>query len=303
VEEVGPGVTSLRPGDHIVLSFIPSCGHCQPCVSGRQNLCDLGAEAMQDYALDGTHRVHSHGKGVGAFCYLGTFSPYCVVPVNSAIKIDSSVPLDKAAIVSCGVPTGWGSAVYAAETRIGDTVVVIGVGGVGINAVQGARHAGAAKVIAVDPVAFKREMAPEFGATHTAAGFEEAADLVGELTGGTMADCAIVAIGVGQGKYLDDVQMLVRKGGVVVLPSSPPMLDRNVTLDLNSFAMSGKRLQGTVYGSCNPANDIPMLLGLYMDGALKLDELITNTYTLEEINKGYQDMQSGKNLRGIITFD
>ena len=141
VEQVGPGVTGVSPGDHVALAFMPACGTGIPCVSGTQNLCDVGAGVLAGKAPDGTHRIHARGKGVGAMSFLGTFSPYRVAPIDAVIKIDPAIPLDLAALVGCGVPTGWGSAVYAAETRIGNTVVVAGVGGVGMNAVQGARHA------------------------------------------------------------------------------------------------------------------------------------------------------------------
>jgi NDMA-dependent alcohol dehydrogenase len=303
VEAVGPGVTTLKEGDHVVLAFIPSCGRCPSCVSGRSVLCDDGAGAMTAHAFDGTDRIHAKGRGITAFCFLGTFSPYCVVPANSAIKITTAVPLDKAAIVGCGVPTGWGSAVYAAETRVGDTVVVIGTGGVGMNAVQGAKHAGALQIVAVDPVEFKREKALEFGATHVADSLESALGIVGEITHGVLADRAIVTVGVGDGALLNDAQSLVRKGGVLVFTSSPPMSQRTVSLDLFTFAMSAKRLQGTVFGHSNPRTDIPMLLDLYLDGRLKLDELITTTYALDQINQGYDDMLAGKNLRGLILYD
>lgn len=303
VEALGPGVTEVEVGDHVVLSFLPSCGHCIPCVAGEQNLCDLGAGVLEGHAPDGTHRIHARGQGVGAMSYLGTFSPYVVAPIDAVIKIDKAIPLDKAALVGCGVPTGWGSAVYAAETKIGDTVVVVGIGGVGINAVQGAKHAGAAQIIAVDPVPFKREQALAFGATHTSPGLEEAAELVIELTGGRLADRAIFTVGVGDGKLLNATQVLVRKGGVLAFTSAAPVSQTEVSLDLFSFAMSNKRLQGTLFGSCDPRNDIPMLLDLYLRGSLLLDELITNTYTLDEINQGYSDMRDGKNLRGVILYD
>jgi NDMA-dependent alcohol dehydrogenase len=303
VEAVGPGVTEIAVGDHVVLSFLPSCGHCVPCVAGEQNLCDLGAGVLEGHAPDGTHRIHARGQGVGAMSYLGTFSPYVVAPIDAVIKIDKTIPLDKAALVGCGVPTGWGSAVYAAETKIGDTVVVVGIGGVGVNAVQGAKHAGAAQIVAVDPVPFKREQALAFGATHTSPSLEEAEELVVELTGGRLADRAIFTVGVGDGKLLNATQVLVRKGGVLAFTSAAPVAQTEVTLDLFSFAMSNKRLQGTVFGSCDPRNDIPMLLDLYMRGTLMLDELITNTYTLDEINQGYADMRDGKNLRGVILYD
>lgn len=303
VEAVGPGVTEVEVGDHVVLSFLPSCGHCGPCVAGEQNLCDLGAGVLEGHAPDGTHRIHFDGRGVGAMSYLGTFSPYCVVPIDAVIRIDPAIPLDKAALVGCGVPTGWGSAVYAAETRIGDTVVVVGVGGVGVNAVQGARHAGATTIVAVDPVPFKREQALRFGATHTSPGLAEAEELVVELTGGRLADRAVFTVGVGDGRLLNGTQALVRKGGVIAFTSAAPVSQTEVTLDLFSFAMSNKRLQGTLFGSCDPRNDIPMLLDLYMRGSLMLDELITRTYPLEEINQGYADMHAGKNLRGLIVYD
>ncbi len=303
VEAVGPGVTDVAVGDHVVLSFLPSCGHCVPCVAGEQNLCDLGAGVLEGHAPDGTHRIHAGGHGVGAMSYLGTFCPYCVAPVDAVIKIDPAIPLDKAALVGCGVPTGWGSAVYAAETRIGDTVVVVGTGGVGINAVQGARHAGAAQIVAVDPVPFKREQALAFGATHTAGSLEEAEEMVIGLTAGRLADRAVFTVGVGDGRLLDGTQRLVRKGGVIAFTSAAPVTQTEVTLDLFSFAMSNKRLQGTLFGSCDPRNDIPMLLDLYMRGTLMLDELITKTYALEEINQGYADMRAGRNVRGLIVYD
>lgn len=303
VVEVGPGVTKVKPGDHCVLSFLPVCGHCRFCSMGRSNLCDTSAGVLLGMAPDGTHRIHARGKGVGAMSYLGTFSPYVVAPLDSIVVIDDDVPLDKAALVGCGVPTGWGSAVYAAETEVGDTAVVIGVGGVGINAVQGFRSAGAETIVAVDPVAFKREKALEFGATHVAAGFAEAQELIADLTRGVMADRAVFTVGTGDGTLLQPSLALIRKGGVLVFTSAFPQQLTNVDLDLYVFAMSGKRLQGTLFGTCNPANDIKMLLGLYKKKQLLLDELITRTYTLEEINQGYTDMMEGRNLRGLIVYD
>jgi NDMA-dependent alcohol dehydrogenase len=303
VEQVGPGVTELEVGDHVVFSFLPACGKCVPCVAGEQNLCDLGAGVLGGVALDGTQRIHARGQGVGAMCFLGTFSPYVVAPLDSVIKIDKSIPLDKAALVGCGVPTGWGSAVYAAETQIGDTVVVFGVGGVGMNAVQGAKFAGASQIVAVDPVADKRERAFEFGATHVAANAEEALAVVEKITNGRLADRGIFTVGVGDGKLLQGVSAVVRKGGVIVSTSAAPALQTEVSLNLLELTMSGKRLQGALFGSCAPRNDIPMLLDLYMRGSLKLDELITTTYKLEDINQAISDLREGKNIRGLIVYD
>ncbi len=206
ITETGPGVTGLAVGDHVVLSFLPSCGQCQMCVSGRSNMCVLGAGVLAGRAPDGTHRVHARDQGVGCMSYLGTFSPYVCAPVNAVVRIDEDVPLDKAALIGCGVPTGWGSSVYAADMQIGDTVVVVGIGGVGINAVQGARHKGAQHIIAVDPVPFKQDVAHKFGATHAVPGYQEAANLVAELTGGQGADRVIITVGVATGDILNPAQ-------------------------------------------------------------------------------------------------
>lgn len=253
--------------------------------------------------LDGDHRIHVNGQGVGAMCLLGTFAEYVVAPTDSAIKIDKAIPLDKAALLGCGVPTGWGSSVYAAETQIGDTVVVVGVGGVGINAVQGARFAGASQIVAVDPVEFKREKAPEFGATHTAASLEEALPLVESITDGRLADRSIMTMGVLDTQLMAGMEALTRKGGTMVNTAAPPAEELNMSMSMFSLTMFGKRLQGALFGNCAPRKDVPMLLDLYMRGDLMLDELVTRTYKLEEINQGIEDMREGRNLRGLIVYE
>jgi NDMA-dependent alcohol dehydrogenase len=303
VTEVGPEVHDLEVGDHVVLSFLPSCGKCRMCVSGRSNMCALGAGVLAGTAPDGTHRVHARGKGVGCMSYLGTFAPYVTVPVDATIKIDDDIPLDKAALIGCGVPTGWGSSVYAADMKIGDTVVIVGIGGVGINAVQGARLKGAKNIIAVDPVPFKHEKAQEFGATHAVSSYAEAAPLVERMTGGQGADVVIITVGVAHGNLINSAQELTRRGGTIVLTSAAPVLQRDVEFDLFTFAMSGKRLQGSLYGTTNSRNDVPLLCELYRSGQLMLDELITRTYALEDINQAFRDMNDGKNLRGVIMYD
>ncbi|MCE0764656.1 NDMA-dependent alcohol dehydrogenase [Pseudonocardia kujensis] len=308
VTEVGPEVHDLEVGDHVVLSFLPSCGKCRMCVSGRSNMCELGAGVLAGYAPDGTHRVHARGKdgreaGVGCMSFLGTFAPYVCAPVDAVVKIDEDIPLDKAALIGCGVPTGWGSSVYAADMQLGDTVVIVGIGGVGINAVQGARHMGAKNIIAVDPVPFKQEQAQEFGATHAVSNYEEAAKLVGQLTNGQGADRVIITVGIAYGNLLNPAQEMTRRGGVIVLTSAAPILQRDVEFDLFTFAMSGKRLQGSLYGTTQSRNDIPLLADLYRTGELKLDELITRTYALEDINQAFADMQKGMNLRGVIMYE
>lgn len=303
VTEVGPEVTELDVGDHVVMSFLPSCGKCRMCVSGRSNMCDLGAGVLAGRAPDGTHRVHARGQGVGAMSYLGTFAPVATVPVDAVVRIDPSIPLLPASLIGCGVPTGWGSSVYAAEMQLGDTVVILGIGGVGINAVQGAVHRGAKNIVAVDPVAFKRDKAKEFGATHPVGSFDEAVQLVAQLTNGQGADRVIITVGVAHGEIVEQANQLTRRGGVIVLTSAAPVLQRDVEFDLFSFAMSGKRLQGSLYGTTQSKNDIPLIADMYRNGQFKLDELITKTYRLDEINQAFADMREGRNVRGVIVYD
>jgi S-(hydroxymethyl)glutathione dehydrogenase/alcohol dehydrogenase len=304
VVEVGPGVTNLVAGDHVALGFVPSCGRCPSCAMGRQNLCDLGAFLLAGRQVtDFTARHHTKdGADVGIMCCLGTFSPYTVVSEASAIKIENDIPLDKAALVGCGVTTGWGSATYAADVQPGETVVIIGIGGVGINAVQGAAMAGARYVIAVDPVQFKRDQALLFGATHTASSVEEATALVGELTWGANAEKAIITTGVAEGSMIAPAMALISKGGTLVVTSVAPLTAEDVKLNLFELTLQQKRLQGSIFGSANPRRDIPRLLRLYMEGKLKLDELVTTTYPLADVNQGYQDMRDGKNLRGMVLY-
>jgi len=303
IEEVGPGVTGFQAGDHIVTSFIPACGSCPSCVTGHQNLCDLGNNLLSGRMADGTSRFHTaKGSDCATMCALGTFAEYGVLGTASLVKIPSHLPLDKAALVACGVTTGFGSAVRAADVQPGETVVVIGAGGVGMNAVQGAAIAGARHVIVVDPVEFKREQAPLFGATHTAASMEEAVGLVGQLTWGRNADKVILTTSVAEGSMIAPMMSMTAKGGRAVVTAVANILANDVQLNLFEFAMAQKQLVGCLFGMSNPRFDIPRLLGMYEAGQLKLDELITRTYTLEQINEGYQDMRDGKNIRGVIMY-
>ena len=304
VLEVGPGVTAVAPGDHVVLSFIPACGRCPSCSAGRQQLCDYGAFLLGGRQItDFTARHHAaDGRDLGVMCCIGTFEPYTVVSEMSCVKINPDIPLDKAALVGCGVTTGWGSATYAADVRAGETVVVVGCGGIGMNAIQGAALAGAERVIAVDPLEFKRAQATVFGATHTAATMEEAAALVAQLTWGANADKAILTTSVAEGHLVAPLMSMVKKGGRAVVTAVAPITQEDVKLNLFDLAMMRKELVGTIFGNSNPRRDIPHLLHLYQAGMLKLDELVTRTYPLEDINQGYQDMRDGSNVRGVIVY-
>ena len=304
VEKVGKGVTRVQEGDHIVTSWIPVCGHCRYCSTGHQNMCDDGKNAGTGMFLDGTFRFHENGTDVGGMCVLGTFSQWIVISENSAVPIDSDYPFEIAALVACGVTTGWGSSVYAAGTRPGETVVIFGAGGVGINAVQGAAYAGAKHVVVVDPVPFKQEMAGKFGATFTTGDPEEATQYIWERTHGQMADHAVITVGVMHAEVLRTAVEMIGKGGSVVVTAVGGGPDEH-TIAINGSPVTGwhKNIQGSLFGGANPLYDMPRLLQLYRQGDLRLDELITNRYSLDNINQGYEDMLAGRNIRGVLIHE
>jgi NDMA-dependent alcohol dehydrogenase len=303
VTKVGPGVTGLKEGDHVVTAFIPACGQCLPCSKGMQNLCDLGAGLLTGNAIsDGREWVKAGGKKVIPMCLLGTFSPYMTVHQASVVRIEPDIPLEVAALVGCGVTTGWGSATKVADVRPGENVVVMGAGGVGMNAVQGAAAAGAKRIIVIDPVAQKREWAEKLGATHTFASIEEATGPINELTWGRMAEKTIITVGDIQGEDIAAALSVTGKGGRAVVTGMGNAMNIDVKLSLFDLTLMQKDLQGAIFGGLAPRAAIPELLSLYQEGQLKLDELVTTRYSLEEINQGYQDMRDGKNIRGMIVY-
>jgi NDMA-dependent alcohol dehydrogenase len=302
VEEVGSGVISLKAGDHIVTSFIPGCGRCRWCAAGMQNLCDNGALMMQGSQMNGSFRMHYQGQNVARSSFIGTFSERSVMPEWSCVKIPDHIPLLSAALLGCGVPTGWGSAVNAAQVQPGQVVIVMGIGGIGINAVQGAAHAGAGRVIAADPVKLKRDAALRLGATDAVASIAEASELARSCTNGQGADSTIITVGVLTGQHIADAFDSIRKGGTVVVTAVAPMDTVGVPISPFMLAMFQKRIQGCLYGMMAPSADVPRLLSMYERGQLKLDELVSRTYRLEEINAGYEDMYAGTNIRGVIEF-
>lgn len=305
VEKVGSRVTSVQPGDHVVMSFIPSCGRCRWCASGKPTLCDLSRYLMTGMPIsNGVARMRTKaGQALAPMSLVGCFATHQVMHESSVIRIEPDLPLDKAALVSCGVATGFGSAVHTGNVRVGDSVVVVGIGGIGANAVQGARLAGARWIVAVDPLEAKREAAKRFGATHTAADVFSAFSLVNDLTFGQLADVAIITTDVARGDLVAPTMSLVRKGGAVVVTAIAPFTQSEVNLSLFELTLWNKELRGSLFGGGAPRVDIPRLLDYYRDGSLLLDELVTSTYPLEGINEGYEDMRTGKNLRGVLVFD
>jgi NDMA-dependent alcohol dehydrogenase len=303
-----PNHKGIKEGDHVVFSFLPSCGHCRWCASGQQDLCDLGATLLVgsrwDDPTDFRLKLAGTDTPVGQMCGISTFVETTTVSADSAVKVDDDLPLDKVCLLGCNVGTGWGSAVNSARVQPGHTVIVMGIGGVGINAIQGASHAGAANVIAVDPVAMKRENAQQVGATHGVETMEEAAELAKSFTNGQGADSAIITVGVIKPEHVGQAMASIRKAGTVVVTALGNIADTTpLPVSLADVTLFQKRIQGSLFGESNPNWDILRQVELYRSGVLKLDEVITKTYKLDQIAQGYQDMHDGKNQKGVVVFD
>jgi NDMA-dependent alcohol dehydrogenase len=306
VTAVGANTKGFQEGDHVVFSFLPACGRCRWCASGMSYLCDLGAGLLVGARFDDLESFRftmSDGTPVGQMCGLGTFAGYTTVNAESAVKIPDDIPLEVACLTGCGVGTGWGSAVTAAKVAPGETVIVMGIGGIGINAVQGAAYAGASHVVAVDPVAFKREKAQEFGATETFETMEEAAEFARSVSNGQGADKAIVTVGVTTGEHVAQAFSSIRKAGTVVVTGLGNIQEVGLPISLGELTLFAKEIKGAMFGDSNPHTDILKMLRLYQEGHVKLDELVTNRYSLDDINQGYEDMHAGKNIRGVLIFD
>lgn len=302
VEAVGEGVRGVAVGDHVVVSFVPACGHCRFCATGHSNICDVGAHLADGSLPDGTFRFHRDGVDYGAMCIAGAFSQYSVVSEYSVVKVPADLPLETLCLTACGVPTGVGSATHAAQVVAGDTVVVYGIGGVGINSVQGAAIAGARTVIAVDPVAFKRDTALKLGATHAAATADEAAAIVLEVTEWVGADKTIVTAGTVTSEVVNAAFDATRKGGTVVVTGLADWGD-TISIPSSILTLFQKTVKGTLFGSGNPFDEIPKMVQLYRSGQLKLDEIITKRYSLDEVAQGYRDMLDGTIIRGVLVHE
>jgi S-(hydroxymethyl)glutathione dehydrogenase/alcohol dehydrogenase len=304
VTEVGPNVTQVAVGDHVAVAFIPSCGTCFWCASGRQNLCDLGMMTLAGGMIsDGTYRYHLGGENVNRMAQLGTFADEMVCHENSVVRLNPWDNMKAAALISCGIATGFGSAVDRAKVKPGETVVVAGCGGVGSGAIQGARIAGARHIIAVDPVPFKLERAKEIGATHTAASLAEVPFLLPELTMGRNADVVILTPGVLHGEMIAEAAQCGSKDARIVAVAISPFSAMDVKLNLFNLAMFNQTVMGTVFGSQSPRVQVPNLLNLYENGQLQIDELITQEYTLDQVQQGYEDQSAGTIVRGVVKFE
>jgi S-(hydroxymethyl)glutathione dehydrogenase/alcohol dehydrogenase len=303
VERVGEGVTSVRPGDHVIISWVPQCGCCFFCEKGQAHLCEASTVVLATAGLlDGTPRFRLDGRPVHQMLAAGTFSEKTVVPEPAVVRVDDDVDLAVAALIGCAVLTGVGAATNTARIGEGDAVAVVGCGGVGLNVVQGARLAGAGHVIAVDLHPAKLELAVEFGATATVdASQGNPVSQVMKLTGQRGADVCFEV--VGQQRTIDHAIAMTRRGGHTVLVGLPRM---DAVVNVPAFlgtVLAAKTITGCWYGSADVRRDVPRLVDQYRAGQLKLDELVSATITLEEVNEAFDAMTGGEVARSVIRYD
>jgi NDMA-dependent alcohol dehydrogenase len=299
VEKVGSKVTRVKPGDRVATLFIPACGTCRYCARGQSYVCDNGAGMETGRGMDGEYKFHdADGLPIGGVTRLGTFSNYLVCHETQTVPLPDGIPFDVACLVSCGVATGYGAAVNGG-VQPGDVVLVMGLGGVGANAVQGAKHAGADHVIVVDPAEYKQERAADFGATASYATVDEARPHIDSLTNGQGVDVAIITVGRVDGDVIGQAFNAVGKTGTCVLVSvgqSTPGL----AINPQDFTNLAKTFKGVMYGNNAPIGVIPRLFTMYQNGSIKLDELVTRRYSLDEINQAVEDMHASRNIRGVV---
>ena len=302
VEEVGEGVKSVKPGDHVVISWVPQCGECYFCQHGQGELCKAAdASLASGGLLDGTPRFSWKGAPLSQMAASGTFSEVSVIPESGAVKIPDDVDMKVAALIGCGVLTGVGAALNTADIKKGDTVAVVGCGGVGLNVIQGARIKGAGEIIAIDMNETKLQMAKEFGATATVnASQTNPVSAVMDMTAQRGADVAFEVIGLGD--TIDQVITMTRRGGQAILVGVPRM-DVMVTIPaFLGLVLQEKTIKGCWYGSSNVQKDVPKLIDLYKKGELKLDELISREISLDEVNEAFEAMKTGEVARSVIVY-
>jgi len=292
VQEIGPGVTNVAAGDHVILSFVPACQRCRPCLRGQSYLCDqaMAVATSAHFVID--------GQPVAGFTGLGTFAEELIVSEHCLVKIDDEIPLGIVSLIGCAVTTGVGAAVNTAGVTAGSSVVVFGCGGVGISAIQGARIAGAAEILAVDTVETKLEEAKHFGATAacTPDAFEQ---LKNEITGGEGFDYALECIG--NPDVIRATYDAARRGGTAVIVGVGRR-DQQIQFNAFEFFYGDKTLRGSMYGSANVRTFMPKLLRLWKNGALDLESMVSRRIQLDEVNEAFSAMEEGKVIRSVIDF-
>jgi len=298
VEAVGPGVQTLRAGDHVILSWAPTCGRCHYCVIGRPNLCEQRRPG-QGVLPEGTSRMSLGGRPVYQYGHVATYASVTVVAESSAIAIDKNMPLDRAALIGCSVMTGVGAVINTAAVPPGASMAVFGVGGVGLNAVQGGAMVAAQPIIAVDVVGGKLESARQLGATHAIDASKE--DPVAEIRRITRRGADFTFVAVGDARAVAQAAEALAPGGTCVV-IGVPATGATVPLDVRPLVTGERVIRGSSYGSARTREDLPRLVELYRGGRLKIDELITRRYGLDEANEAFRALAAGELARGLIVF-
>lgn len=300
IEAVGPGVTRFSPGDHVVLVFVPSCGHCVPCASGRPALCEPGAVAAgKGTLLGGERRLRYKGEALNHHLGVSAFSTHAVMSENSCIKIDKSVPLDRAALLGCAVLTGVGAVLNSGELKMGESCAIVGLGGVGLAGLLGAVAAGAETIIAVDVAEHKRALALELGATHVIDPTKEGA--VAEVKALTKGGVDLAVELAGAAPALKFAYEITRRGGTTVTGGLPnPKAE--FTIPAVSLTVGEQTLKGSYVGSCVPVRDIPRFAAMMQAGKLPIEKLMTHRITLDEINEGFERLATGEAIRQVVVF-
>ena len=298
VEAVGDGVTNVKPGDNVILSFIPHCGDCFHCARDEPYLCTAGKQ--DGNLLDGTSRVQYDGNHIAVMSFLGNMAEYAVVPSICVVPIADDLDYKTAALIGCGITTGVGAAIKTAQVEPGSTVAVYGCGGVGLSVIQGCRIAGAKKIIAIDLSAEKMEMAREFGATDTVTPGGNAVKDVMAMTNGVGVDYAFEVIGLPT--TIEQCVRIARRGGTAVLVGVGRMEER-FSINALVLPLTSKSIKGCMYGSVNTKVDFQMYMDLYKQGQLDLDRMISQTYSIDEAPQAFADLEAGSNARGVILFD
>ena len=298
VLDVGEGVTRVAPGDRVILTFVPNCGRCHFCMTGRANLCDAHG-ATGPAMFDGTTRLHKGGQRLAHMGKVACFAQEAVVPESGCIPVSDDLPLTHAALIGCSVTTGVGAAVFTAGVRPGSAVAVVGAGGVGLNVIQGARLMGATTVIAVDIQESKLEFAAMFGATHTVnPTVQDPVESVRRITDGLGADYTFEVFG--STETVEVAFEAARKGGDVVVVGLAPV-GETAAIPASDLARQEKTIKGCYYGSARPHVDMPTMVDLYRSGKINIDDLVARQYDLDDINKAYEDLERGEVGRGVIT--
>jgi alcohol dehydrogenase len=300
VEEVGAGVDDLKVGDHVVMVFVPSCGHCLSCAEGRPNLCEPAAAAnVSGTLLSGGRRLHRNGREVNHLLGVSAFAEYATMSRRSLVKIDKELPLDEAALFGCAVMTGVGAVINTARIPVGASVAVVGLGGVGLSSILGALAAGARRVVAVDLSDDKLGLARQLGATDTFnAGSPDAVSEIREATSGGVEYAFEMA---GSVRAMELAYRITRRGGTTVTAGLPNP-DHTLALPVLNLVAEERTVKGSYVGGCVPARDIPRFIELYRRGRLPVDRLMSDRLRLDEINLGFDRLQEGKAIRQIIVF-